>query len=78
MVLAGSSVPGIDRDAVIGNVIKRDGNLLTIRGATIIGSDRRMHFHDDVVVEIGPATSVFKDGDRVRTSGQRTSPSASA
>jgi len=64
IVLAGSSVPGIDRDAVIGNVIKRDGMLLTIRGATILPSDRRMHFHDDVVVQIGPETKVFKDGDR--------------
>ncbi|MGI9234547.1 MAG: hypothetical protein ACR2RD_13005 [Woeseiaceae bacterium] len=65
IVLAGSSVPGIDRDAVIGNVIKRDGNFLTIRGATIVPSDRRVHFHDDVVVEVGPDTKVFKDGDRV-------------
>lgn len=64
IVLAGSSVPGIDRDAVIGNVIKRDGMFLTIRGATIVPSDRRTHFHDDVVVEIGPDTKVFKDGDR--------------
>lgn len=64
VVLAGSSVPGIDRDAVIGNVIKRDGNFLTIRGATIVPSDRRVHFHDDVVVEVGPDTKVFKDGDR--------------
>jgi hypothetical protein len=65
IVLAGSSVPGIDRDAVIGNVIKRDGNFLTIRGATIVPTDRRAHFHDDVVVEVGPDTKVFKDGDRV-------------
>ena len=64
IVLAGSSVPGIDRDAVVGNVIKRDGNFLTIRGATIVPSDRRTHFHDDVVVEIGPDTKVFKDGYR--------------
>lgn len=64
IVLAGSSVPGIDRDAVVGNVIKRDGMFLTIRGATIVPSDRRFHFHDDVVVEIGPETKVFKDGDR--------------
>jgi hypothetical protein len=64
IVLAGSSVPGIDRDAVVGNVIKRDGNLLTIRGATIVPSDLRAHFHDDVVVEIGPETKVFKDGYR--------------
>ena len=52
IVLAGSSVPGIERDAVVGNVIKREGNFLTIRGATIIPSDRRAHFHDDVVVEV--------------------------
>ena len=62
IVLAGESVPGIDRDAVVGNVIARSGNLLTIRGATIMPSDRRAHFHDDVVVEVGPNTRVFKDG----------------
>lgn len=65
IVLAGSSVPGHDRDAVVGNVIKREGNFLTVRGATIIPRDRRAHFHDDVVVEVGPNTKVFKDGDRV-------------
>jgi len=65
IVLAGSSVPGIDRDAIVGNVIKREGNFLTIRGAVIIPRDRRAHFHDDVVVEVGPDTKVFKDGDRV-------------
>jgi len=64
IVLAGSSVPGFGRDAVVGNVIKRDGNFLTIRGATIIPSDRRAHFHDDVVVEVGPETKVFRDGHR--------------
>jgi len=69
IVLAGSSVPGIDRDAVVGNVIKRDRNFLTVRGATIIPSDRRAHFHDDVVVEIGPETKVFRDGHRHRNLG---------
>jgi len=69
VVLAGSSVPGIDRDAVIGNVIKRDGNFLTIRGATIVPSDRRMHFHNDVVVEVGPDTKVFKEGHRASDLG---------
>lgn len=64
IVLAGSSVPGIERDAVVGNVIARDGNFLTVRGATVIPSDRRAHFHDDVVVEVGPETKVFRDGDR--------------
>lgn len=67
-VLAGSSVPGSDLDAVVGNIIRRDGNFLTVRGATIIprdtAIDRRTHFHDDVVVEVGPNTKVFKDGHR--------------
>ncbi len=73
IVLAGSSVPGTDLDAVKGNVIARDGNFLTVRGATIIPSDaalsnrptdRPFHYHDDVVVEIGPDTRVYKDGHR--------------
>jgi len=63
-VLAGSSVPGIDKDAVMGNVIARDGDLLTVRGATIIASERRAHFHDEVTVEIGPETHVSRDGHR--------------
>jgi len=62
IVLAGSSVPGTDLDAVMGNVIARDGDLLTVRGATIIASDHRAHFHDDVTVKIGPETRVTKDG----------------
>ena len=69
IVLAGSSVPGIERDAVIGNVIARDGNTLTVRGATILPTDRRAHFHDDVLVEIGPNTRVFKNGDRASDLG---------
>ncbi len=64
IVLAGASVPGVGRDAVLGNIIARDGNLLTVRGATIVASDRRAHFHDDVTVEVGPDTRVFKDGHR--------------
>ena len=73
-VLAGSSVPGSDQDAVVGNVIARDGNFLTIRGATIIPADdrpadSRPHFHDDVVVEVGPDTKVFRDWHRFRDLG---------
>ena len=71
LVLAGSSVPGHEADAVVGNIIRREGNLLTIRGATVIprdtASDRRVHFHDDVAVEVGPDTKVFRDGHRRRT-----------
>ena len=68
IVLAGTSVPGHDRDAIVGHVIARRANFLTVRGATIIphdvATDRRIHFHDDVVVEVGPNTKVFKDGHR--------------
>jgi hypothetical protein len=67
LVLAGSSVPGADLDAVVGNIISRDGNTLTIRGASVVprwdASDWHVHFHDDVVVEVGPDTKVFMDGD---------------
>ncbi len=57
-------MPGFELDAVHGNVIARDGNQLTVRGATIIRSDRRAHYHDDVIVDIGLDTKVFKDGHR--------------
>jgi hypothetical protein len=62
IVLAGSSVPGSDRDAVKGNVIARDGDELLVRGATIIPRDAAAFFHDDVVVTVGPDTKVFKTG----------------
>jgi hypothetical protein len=61
-VLAGSSVPGIDRDAVKGNVIARNGNDLVVRGATVIRPNLDAYFHDDVIVTIGPDTRVFKEG----------------
>lgn len=61
-VLAGTSVPGAGRDAVFGSIIARSGNTLTVRGATFIPRDRRAHFHDDVLIEIGDATRVVKDG----------------
>lgn len=63
-VRAGSSVPGIDIDAIVGSIVARDGNFLTVRGATIVPSDRVAHFHDTVVVEVGDGTRVVKDADR--------------
>ncbi len=62
VVLAGSSVPGFDKDAVRGNVIARDGDELTVRGGTVILSDERAFFRDDVKVIVGPETKVFKRG----------------
>jgi len=63
-VLAGDSVPGTGLDTVVGSVIARSGTSLTIRGATLVPSERRAYFRDDVLVEIGDATEVFKDGAR--------------
>lgn len=63
LVLAGDSVPGADLDAVRGNVIARNGDELTVRGATVIlNSEQRAFFRDDVTVLIGPDTKVFQRG----------------
>jgi hypothetical protein len=60
-VVAGSSVPGNGMDAVKGNVISRVDNELTVRGGTVVldGSDRAF-FRDDVTVNVGPETIVYK------------------
>jgi hypothetical protein len=63
-VLAGSSVPGHDFDAVIGNVTARDDNTLKVRGATIVPRAGAVVFNDDVRVLIGPDTIVTKAGHR--------------
>lgn len=62
VVLAGSSVPGTDADAVHGNIIARDGDTLTIRGATFIPRDAAAAFREDVIVTVGPDTTVTKHG----------------
>lgn len=63
LVLAGSSVPGHDLDAVRGHVIARSGNELTVRGGTVIlSNDERSFFRDDVTVLVGPDTRVAKRG----------------
>lgn len=60
IVLAGSSVPGIDGDAIKGSVLARSGNELTVRGATIFPRGLRPYYYGDVTVTIGPDTKVFK------------------
>ncbi len=62
VVLAGSSVSGADADAVHGNVIARNGNELTVRGATFVPAESAAFFHDDVIVSVGPDTQVTKRG----------------
>lgn len=62
-VLAGDSVPGAGFDAVIGNVMARAGDALTVRGGTVIRRDDRVVFvRGDITVQVGPGTGVSKVG----------------
>ena len=58
IVLAGSSVPGQGLDAVLGNVVARAGDTLTVRGATVVRSSGPVIYRDTVLVSIGDDTSV--------------------
>ena len=60
VVLAGSSVPGNERDAIRGNVVSRAGNELTVRGATVYQRGLRPYYYGDITVTVGPGTRVFK------------------
>jgi hypothetical protein len=57
-VLAGSSVPDGTRDVVVGEVIARAGDQLTVRGASLIRSDGTFTFRDTLTVNVGPFTKV--------------------
>lgn len=60
-VVAGSSVPGNGMDAVKGNVLSRVDNELTVRGGTVVlDATDRAFFRDDVTVNVGPETIVYK------------------
>lgn len=59
-VFAGSSVPGGDMDVVAGNVTDRTGDVLTVKGATLIRTDGSVVFNDQVTVTLGPNTSVSR------------------
>lgn len=59
-VYAGSSVPGGDLDAVEGSVVQRQGDTLTVKGATLIRQDGTIVFNDQVTVEVGADTVVSR------------------
>jgi hypothetical protein len=59
-VYAGSSGPGGDLDAVEGSVVSRQGDSLTVKGATLIRDDGTIFFNDQVTVEVGADTIVTR------------------
>lgn len=61
-VSAGDSVPGATKDVITGNVIKREGNMLTIRGATLERAQGSVTFHDTVSVLLADTTTVRRAG----------------
>jgi hypothetical protein len=60
-VYAGSSVPGGDLDAVTGNVVARQGRLLTVKGATLIRDVGSAIFNDTVEIQLGENTVVSRE-----------------
>jgi hypothetical protein len=64
-VHAGTSVPGASFDVLWGNVTARDGDRLMVRGGTLIRRSGSVVFvRDDILLLVGPATGVTKDGQR--------------
>lgn len=59
-VYAGSSVPGGTLDVVTGDVIKRVGTTLTIKGATLVRKGGGMIFNDEVTVTVATTTKVHR------------------
>lgn len=61
-VVAGSSLPWGEKDIVTGNVIARDGNTATIRGATLVRASGAVIFRNNVDVILADATKVTQVG----------------
>ena len=55
-VYAGSSVAFGDKDVVYGSVVARNGDVITVRGASLIRADGTLIFRDNVNVTIGDNT----------------------
>jgi hypothetical protein len=59
-VLAGSSVPGSTLDGAKGVIVARDGNQMTVKGASLIRTDGSVSFDDEINVLVSDNTSVSK------------------
>ena len=62
-VLAGSSVPGDGTAAVIGTVVQRQGNVMTLRGATLTDSGGTVTFYALATVQLANSTVVRRQFD---------------
>lgn len=67
IVHAGDSVGGNRFSAVHGNVVARNGDTLTVKGALAVHRDRPAHYRRTVIVEIGDNTRVSRVGDAIAT-----------
>lgn len=61
-VYAGSSVPGGSLDVVRGHVIARQGDRLTVKGATLIRAGGSVVFNDRVDITLADSTVVRREG----------------
>ena len=59
-VLAGSSVPGGTLDVAGGTVLNRSGDVLTLKGATMIRAGGSIAYKDKVQVTLGSGTKVSR------------------
>jgi len=57
-VYTGASVPGGDLDVVTGNVIARSGDVLTVKGATLVRAGGSVIFNDEITINLGDMTTV--------------------
>ncbi len=62
-VYAGSSVPWGNKDIVTGNVVARSGNVVTVRGATLVRANGSFAFNDSIRITLTDTTTVVKQAD---------------
>ena len=61
-VVAGTSLPWGSRDIISGNVIARDGDIVTVRGVTLVRASGTVTFRDTVDIIIAETTKVTQVG----------------
>jgi len=66
-VLAGSSVPGGTMDVAQGTVLNRVGDMITLKGATLIRAGGSIVYNDKVQVTLGSGTRVSKQLSKDKT-----------